>query len=237
MSLATDLNDRLNDVARDWGRSLEYQRYLDTPLTRERAQIVATQGGLFVRNRRVCWAYASAMAPLDVKQYIVEHEHEELIRDEYIEGGHYQLWVQQGEIIGLTSDEMDNARPLPTTRAALYSWIHMAQTLPWLDAFSASAILERTNDNTLFEGGGHAAQAGKRWREQLGLSWEEVPNFQVHRQADDAHNEGAASVLERHVKDESDLLRVEAAARECLETYQVYLVGVAMAMEAIPTSS
>ena len=237
MSLAADLNDRLNEVAREWGRSPEYQRYLSIEITRPRAQLLATQGGLFVRNRRTCWAYASATAPLDVKQYIVEHEHEELIRDEYIEGGHYQLWVQQGKVVGLTVDQMDNAVPLPATRAAMYTWAHMALTFPWLEAFSASAILERTNDNNLFEGGGHAAQAGRRWMKDLGLTWEEVPNFQVHRQADAAHNAGASSVLERHVRDNADIQRVETAARESLENYRVYFMGLALAMEAIPASS
>jgi pyrroloquinoline quinone (PQQ) biosynthesis protein C len=172
-----------------------------------------------------------------VKQYILEHEHEELIRDEYIEGGHYQLWVQQGKVVGLTVDQMDNAVPLPATRAAMYTWAHMALTFPWLEAFSASAILERTNDNNLFEGGGHAAQAGRRWMKDLGLTWEEVPNFQVHRQADDAHNAGASSVLERHVRDNADIQRVETAARESLENYRVYFMGLALAMEAIPASS
>ena len=83
------------------------------------------QQSLFVRHRRDCWAHVSANCPvLGVKQRILEHEYEEIIRDDYSDYGHLHLIIRQGKSVGLEPEEIIRAEPLPETRdATLYALV------------------------------------------------------------------------------------------------------------------
>ena len=230
MPTLTSLEGQLVDLVRDFFRTPEVEKYFATRLTPRRAQIISTQFGLFVRNRRDCWAYVGGSAPYEVKKLIAEHEYEELILDERANGDHYSLWVRQGITVGLTQAQMDNAEPLPASRATFYAWIHMAKSWPWLEAVAASGILEWTNDDRYVEGGALATRSAKRWLEDLGLTKEQIPNFIVHREADVEHGSMTSGILERYGTSNGDQARVVQAAKISLALFQVFLGGLADAM-------
>ena len=45
--------------------------------------------------------------------------------------------------VGVTMEQVEKAEPLPGCRAAFYGWLYIARTHSWLQALSASSILER----------------------------------------------------------------------------------------------
>ena len=66
---------------------------------------------------------------LGVKQRILEHEYEEIIRDDFSDYGHLHLIIHQGKSVGLEPEQILNAEPLPETRAVLYAWSWMTSEL------------------------------------------------------------------------------------------------------------
>jgi len=145
--MAQDLIEKLNDLARAFADAQNAQ--YTSNLTRSRGRVLAVQWTLFNRNRRDCWGAVQCSSPLEVKRVIWKHESEELINDPRCGSDHYSLHVRRCLALGLTAEEVENAQPLPGCRAAFYGWLHIARTRPWLEALSASSILERSVDRTV----------------------------------------------------------------------------------------
>lgn len=215
--------------------SPEMSSYFAVPLTTARARILITQQGLFTRHRRDCWAYLSGNCPeFPIKQKILEHEYEEVIKDDYSEQGHRELIIRQGEAVGLTRDEILEARPLPATQAALYAWAWMTRNKSWIEGLAALTVTEWNNDDRLLrdQGGGHSTRMGKKWQEELGLTWKSMPNYNAHRQADEKHSEMFLPFLERFAVGGNEELALNAA-RDSLDLLKLYRKGVADAMMSI----
>ena len=103
--------------------SPEFERFFAVRLNPERAKISLTQLGLFIRHRRDCWAWLLGNCPeMSVKKKILSHEYDEMVQDQYSQFGHLELVVRQGKSLGMSADEVLKAKPLPITRATLYSW-------------------------------------------------------------------------------------------------------------------
>ena len=110
----------LGEMVRDYIRSPELEHYFSIKMTKPRAAIMVTQQSLFVRHRRDCWAHVSANCPvLAVKQRILAHEYEEIIRDDFSDYGHLHLIIRQGKSVGLEPEEILNSEPLPRPCGAL----------------------------------------------------------------------------------------------------------------------
>lgn len=228
-------HEALGKMVRDAMASPEMNSYFGVPLTKARARILITQQGLFTRHRRDCWAYLSGNCPeFSIKQKILEHEYEEVVKDDYSDQGHRELIIRQGEAVGLSRDEILAARPLPTTRAALYAWAWMTRNKSWIEGLSALTVTEWNNDDRLLtdQGGGHSTRMGKKWQEELGLTWKSMPNYNAHRQADEKHSEMFLPFLERFAVGEKKELALQAA-RESLDLLKAYRKGMADAMTAI----
>lgn len=225
----------LGELARRAMSSSEVERYFSIPITKPRAQIILKQLSLYVRHRRDCWAYVSGNSPvLAVKQKILAHEYEEMIRDSHSEHGHLDLIIRQGLAIGLATKDILETKPLPMTTATLYAWGWMTKNRTWLEGLAAMTITEWNQDDRLLSdlGGGHAYRMGQRWIEHLGLTWDDLPNWKAHREADKEHTDMFLPVLaEFGVGDEEKL--VVDAARESEELFRVYQSGIADAMEAV----
>ena len=87
--------ERLGGMVRDYIRSPELEHYFSIKMTKPRAAIMVKQQSLYVRHRRECWAHVSANCPiLGVKQRILEHEYEEIIRDDFSDYGHLHLIIE-----------------------------------------------------------------------------------------------------------------------------------------------
>src|SRR5712691_7169527 len=140
---ANDWNAAFGELARETMSSPELERYYSVPITRPRAQLLLQQLSLYVRHRRDCWAFVSGNCPvLAVKQKILAHEYEEMIRDAHSEHGHLDLIIRQGKAIGLTAKDILETKPLPATMATLYSWGWMTKAKSWLEGLGAMTITE-----------------------------------------------------------------------------------------------
>jgi pyrroloquinoline quinone (PQQ) biosynthesis protein C len=224
--------EKLGELVRGLFRSPEMRQFYSTEMTRERGKLYLLQLGIYVRQRRNYWPQVAANCPdLDVKQRIMSHEYEELVEDEHSKKGHLDLIVRQGKEVGLTEDEIINAEPLPTTKAAIYAWWWVARNRPWQEALAASTIAEWTNDDRLLGdlGGGNCTQLEKIWSRDLKFRPEQMPNFTAHSKADVKHSDMFLDVLERHVRpgSEEDVLHT---AKESMDIHRAYFGGMAMAM-------
>ena len=225
-------------MVREHMRSPQLQHYFSVRMTKPRAQLMITQLGLYIRHRRDCWANVSANCPeMAVKQKILRHEYGEVIKDQYAEHGHLELIVRQGRAVGLTVEDVLKVEPISTTRATLYAWAWMTRAKSWIEGLAALTVTEWTNDDRLLadQGGGHSTRMGKRWIEDLGFKWGDMPNFDVHRQADEEHSDMFLPDLEKFATGEKEKLALQAVG-ESLDLFAIYRGGVAEAMEKIPAS-
>jgi hypothetical protein len=74
---------------------------------------------------------------------------------------------------------------------------------------------------------------GKRWMQDMGLQWRDMPNFVAHSQADEEHSDMFLPFLSEHATGEKEQL-VLTAVKESLDLFAMYREGVARAMEQIP---
>ena len=193
---------QLGECVRDLFRSPEMEQFYSIPMTLDRARIYLLQLGLYVRQRRNFWPQVAANCPeFEVKQRIMEHEHEELVEDEFSKAGHLDLIFRQGKELGLSADEVLKAEPLPTAKAAIYGWFWIARHRPWQEAVAASTIAEWTNDDRLLGdlGGGNCTRLYKIWKRDMNFSDAQMPTFAAHSKADVKHSDMFIDVLEKYV--------------------------------------
>jgi pyrroloquinoline quinone (PQQ) biosynthesis protein C len=226
----------LGEFVRDYIRSPELEHYFSIKMTKPRAAIMVTQQSHFVRHRRDCWANVSANCPvMGVKQKILEHEYEEIIKDEFSQYGHLHLIIRQGQSVGLSAEEILNSERLPTTMAVLYAWGWMTRVKPWTESLAAMTITEWSNDDRLLAdlGGGQSTRMAKKWMNELGFTWKEIPNLQAHSQADEKHSDMFLPFLVQYATGEKEGAAI-LAAKESLELNAVFREGIAKAQEALP---
>lgn len=211
-----------------------FQRFFAVRLNRERAKISLTQIGLYVKHRRDCWAWVSGNCPeMTVKHKILAHEYDEVIEDQYSKYGHLQLVVRQGESLGLSPEEVLGSEPLPTTRATLYSWGWITLKRHWLEGLGALMATEWGNDDRLFRdaGGGVSRREAVSWMEDLGLKREQIPHLAAHAEADEEHGDMFLPALAEFGGGHEE--RILHSARESMELYDLFRLGLALAMEAV----
>ena len=169
--------------------SPELERYYSVPITKPRAQLLLQQLSLYVRHRRDCWAFVSGNCPvLPVKQKILAHEYEEMIRDQHSEHGHLDLIIRQGKAIGLSAEDILEAKPLPTTTATLYAWGWMCKKKTWLEGLSAMTMTEWIRMIACCPISAAAIRrAWGTWVRYLASTWDDLPNWKAHRAADKEH--------------------------------------------------
>jgi len=228
--------ERMGELVRASEQSDIRKRFYGIKFTIARAQLELLQMSLFVRHRRDCWAYVSGNCPeLSVKQKILEHEYEEIIRDEYSEYGHLDLVIRQAKSLGLTAEDVLNGVPLPTTRATLYGWAWMTREKPWQEGLAALMATEMCSDNRLLAdlGGGSALKKAQKLMEDLGLSLKQVPNAAAHSKADERHSDMfIPSIATFAPKDQEE--RVLQAFKESLDLRELLTWGICEAMEKLP---
>jgi pyrroloquinoline quinone (PQQ) biosynthesis protein C len=171
---------------------------------------------------------------MSVKQKILQHEYGEVIKDQYTEHGHLDLIVRQGKALGLTADQALNVEPLPSTMATLYAWGWMTREKSWLEGLVSLSVTEWANDDRLHHdiGGGLSSRMAKRWMDDLGFGWEQMPNFKVHSQADEEHSDMFLDDLERFAVGDKEALVVQAA-KESMELHKIFRGGIAAEMERL----
>ena len=231
MTLVQKYDKILDQMTRDLFETKEVKRFLETRLTRSRSQIISQQFGLFVRYRRSAWAYLLARSPhMEVKRELLKHETEELLHDPRCGSDHYSLWIAHGKLVGLTEEQVNNAKLLPTTRAALNGWIYLAMYRPWYESLGGVAVLERTNIDSIVPGGAHQTRAERRWIEDLGVTAEQLPNFRFHRDSEIYHQSDIMNMFAKYISSDSQWEGIVEASEESYDYWRVFLGGIAEAM-------
>jgi hypothetical protein len=72
----------------------------------------------------------------------------------------------------------------------------------------------------------------KRWMDDLGFGWEQMPNFKVHSEADEEHSDMFLADLERYATGEKEAV-VYQAASESMELLKIFRFGIAKEMEKL----
>lgn len=226
----------LGALVRDYIRTPELEHYFSIKMNKARAAVMVTQQSHYVRHRRDCWSHVSGNCPvLGVKQKILEHEYEEIIRDDFSEYGHLQLIIRQGQSVGLTAEDILNSEPLPTTLAVLYAWGWMTREKSWTESLAAMTITEWCNDDRLLAdlGGGQSTRMAKKWMDEMGFTWKQIPNLQAHSQADEKHSDMFLPFLSEHAVGGKEASAIQAA-RESLDLNAMFREGIAEAQEKLP---
>lgn len=230
-----EFEGKLNALANTQYDTPEFRRLLALKWTRERVRIYIVQRAYFVLNRRDCWAYAQGSSPFDVKQLIWDHEKEELMGDDG-RGmpNHHTLGMQEGEAVGLTPDDFLKTPPLPGTVACSYAWIHLAKDRPWLEAVTASGVLEISNSDAVIEGGCMSRRIAEKMRDEVGIPISKQPNNAEHMVADVEHAKLVMEVVRRHARTEEAQAQVLKGAVESWRIDRAFKGVLGDAMAACP---
>jgi pyrroloquinoline quinone (PQQ) biosynthesis protein C len=211
------------------------QRLLSLPLSVERARFSTLQRAHWNVNRRDCWAYAQARAPLDIKKLIWAHEMDELAGNQ-VRGveDHYALRIREAEVLGLTLEDFRNTPMEPGTRVCTYAWLYLVMNSPWLKGLAACAALEISNSSKWVDGGGGSYRMGKRFEQELGIPFEKQVNAKEHAEVDVEHAHMLMQVAERHATTKEKLALMMEGVVETFELQTIWKGILADMMEAIP---
>jgi pyrroloquinoline quinone (PQQ) biosynthesis protein C len=228
------LEQELNRMVNEQFDSAEFRMLAETKLTLERAKYYTVQMVFYASNRRDCWAYVQARAPIDVKQAIWKHEEDELIRDPRGGTDHMTLMSREAVALGVTEDELARAYPAPLIKSALLAFCYLASNLPWLGGLAASHFLERRNNNSLIQG---SKGSTVRWRDrlinELGIDPKGLSSSNVHVVADEEHSDLIWDAIARHVKDEETYKAALLGARESAQIDRAVRCALATGMRMI----
>jgi hypothetical protein len=221
--MKSELQEMLDQICRERIEESRRARMRDFPLTPARGRLVALQRALFNKNRRDCWGAVQCSALIEVKRVIWQHEQEELIKDPRCGSDHYSLHVRRCMALGLTREEVENAQPLPSSRAAFYAWLYVARTKPWLQALSSSSVLERQAN--MMSAMGEIRQNTQKWIKELGLTERDMEVQTANENADGDHSDMMAGIFDKYATTPELQALVLQGARESLEINRTFSAG------------
>jgi hypothetical protein len=216
--------------------SPQSQRLMAMRMTRERARLHSLQRVHFTRNRRDCWAFAQALAPMDVKKLIWEHEEDELAGSRARgTADHFTLQVVQGDLLGLTPEDFV-APPLPAgTRTCTYAWTHLVTSGPWQKSVAACAALEIGNSSDWVVGGGLSYRMGKKLEADLGIPFHKQVNAAEHAEVDVEHGHMLMRIAAAYHRP-ADLALMMEGLIESWEIDRIWRGVTADLLEGLPAS-
>ena len=223
--MRSELQEKLDQISREHIDASRRMRTEELALTSARGRLIGLQRALFNKNRRDCWGAVQCSAPIEVKRVIWQHESEELIKDPRCGSDHYSLHVRRCMALGLTREEIENAQPLPSSRAAFYAWLYIARTKPWLQALASSSILERSAN--MMSAMGEMRRNTEKWIKELGLTERDMEVQTANENADGDHSDMMAAVFEKYATTREQQELVLQGARESLEINRVFTMGLA----------
>jgi pyrroloquinoline-quinone synthase len=106
--------------------------------------------------------------------------------------GHYELFLRLAEAIGLTREQVANAKPAPGAAAHVYWAELILWNLPWFVAMSAQLAGEGQYPPA-------AEKLSEGFQKHYGLSAEHAAFFDVHGEADEEHGDLAANIVRRYL--------------------------------------
>lgn len=202
--------------------NLKWAAYSKDHLAISGARMLIQNWSTFTRHSRRCWAYVVGNCPIiEIRKFIVT---ENLYEEEALEGhSHFELLVKMGRAVGLSREQIETAKPLPTTVVALNAWEALTKNRTWYEGLAAKAVLERTNDRQC---GNFSALEAERWMRQLKLSPDDAEFWLLHDSVDQIHGGGSFDMLEKYLKSEAEKEAAVRAAEESMMAWKVYLDGI-----------
>ena len=149
--------------------------------------------------------------------------------------GHQYNLANLRHLLGLEPEEIIHAEPLPETRATLYAWSWMTSEMSWIEALAGMTITEWCNDDRLLGdlGGGQSTRMAKKWMEEMGFTWKQIPNMQAHSQADEKHSDMFLPFFREYATGETERRAIQAA-KDSLTFNAMFRKGIAVAQEKLP---
>ncbi len=234
MAIVKELRERLDRMVIEYHGTPELVLWYSLPMTVTRAKVRFIQRFHFTRNRRDCWGYVQGACPPDVKRLIWKHEGEEMICDPRFGGDHLSASLQKAmKVTGLAEEEILNAELIPGCKAALHAWLELAKSSPWLKAFTASTILERSNNPRLVKGIGGAARSSQRYTKELKELLADIPGQDVHDYADEDHSDMMEEVFDKYATTEEAQLQILEGAKDSLDFQRAFVGSLATVLEKI----
>jgi hypothetical protein len=226
MSLWPKVREEINGIVIGQFDTPEYRQFFSVKLTPARQAVLDLHYPHYIKSRRDGWAAAAVKAPLDVKRAVWQHEKDELIYDRRMGSAH--LTDQQ------MAEATAEANLLPGARAAIWAWLYLATTRPWIESLMVNHITERKNNPAIVKGGGFTQRFAHKKVADLGGSIETLDiNTKVHMVADEDHSDMFEPVFDKYVVDERAAQAVIRAAQDSLAVDRAYRSALATAMMAI----
>jgi hypothetical protein len=234
MTNPKDLKEALNRLVNEHYQTPEIIQFNRFPVNLARAGVLMIHRVFYTMNRRDCWGSVQSSAPMDVKKLVWSHEQDELISDARFGGDHQTAEVEKAiKLTGFTREAIMATEPVPGCSAAFAAWLNLSKHSSWIKAFSASAILERANNNRLVKGGGSALRDYQRYSAEVKERIGKVPGHDVHNVADEEHSDMMEVVLDRHAVTAEAARDALEGARQSLVYDCAYRGALAVRLEAI----
>jgi pyrroloquinoline quinone (PQQ) biosynthesis protein C len=215
-------------------------RWFREPLSAGRARMFALQHRLNTRQRNsvLKLKVATNCSDWETRLRIIRACSEEVIADHAHGGGraHWQILEDLGVRVGIPRNEMQHAKPLPSTELCWAAWEGLMANRHWLEGVVANTCAERVNVPGYGKGvlrrRGWFGLERQRWRKLFDLSDDELEFFELHTEADIEHSDTGWRAVEKFARE----LRMEdAVVRACernLHVWEHYLNGIADAGDA-----
>jgi pyrroloquinoline quinone (PQQ) biosynthesis protein C len=215
-------------------------RWFREPLGAGRARMFALQHRLNTRQRNsvLKLKVATNCSDWETRLRIIRACSEEVIADHAHGGGraHWQILEDLGVRVGIPRNEMQHAKPLPSTELCWAAWEGLMANRHWLEGVVANTCAERVNVPGYGKGvlrrRGWFGLERQRWRKLFDLSDDELEFFELHTEADIEHSDTGWRAVEKFARE----LRMEdAVVRACernLHVWEHYLNGIADAGDA-----
>jgi pyrroloquinoline quinone (PQQ) biosynthesis protein C len=222
MSQSSSFAAAIDKIVADCNSSLQWVPFSRDTLMKEAAQVLVQQWSSFTRHSRRCWAYVVGNCPhVEVRKFVVT---ENLYEEEALEGrSHFEILVRMGMALGLSREEIEFAKPLPTTVVALHTWETLTKNRTWYEGLAAKSVLERTNNPAC---GNFSHNQAEHWMRHLKLSREETEFWWMHDSVDQIHGDGSLNLLEKYLETDDERQAALRAAEESMMAWKVYFDGI-----------
>ena len=232
-----DLQAQAFMMANEQVCSSGYAHLYSLKFTKERTRTYIIQRTHWTLNRRDCWAQAQALAPMDVKKKIWDHERDELEgRPEDGIDDHYTLSVKEGGLLGLTPDDFITTPPCDGLVTCSYAWLQLASQSPWLTSLAACAALELSNSDEILKDGSNSRRIGEIMNRDLGIPLKAQASNAEHAVADVKHAHILMEIAEDHMHTAQDMEQILDGLRKSWAIDRVWKTVLSDMMAALPAS-
>jgi pyrroloquinoline quinone (PQQ) biosynthesis protein C len=217
--IVDQIAERCVNAARQWP-------WLQTKMSVGMAQAWMQQHA--IRNRLFSSVYRPAWMSrcpdMAVVRKTIGQMLEELVYDDNIKAAHTKILWEMGRNVGLTEDQLDNAKPTRQTDVWCQVTENLCRTRHWIVGWLSTSLEEFVL--TALHGEETNISADK-WQRDLGLTDEELFFFRYHEKADLEHaGKKVWAPIQRHVKTPELAADVLAGLDTALYATNIFYQGV-----------